>query len=86
LFKSASDTLKQFGKNSKYWDMKDLQHDESGKPKIDLAFFGILHTWGQTLVYHPHIHFIVAGCGIIDETIVEPKVQFKVSLSCKSYE
>jgi hypothetical protein len=70
LFKSASDTLKLFGGDSKYWDMKEIQHD---KPKIDLAFFGILHTWGQTLSFHPHIHFIVAGAGIIGETIVEPK-------------
>lgn len=25
------------------------------------GFFGVLHTWGRTLQYHPHIHFIVAG-------------------------
>ncbi len=73
LFKSAADTLKLFGKDSKYWNMDDLAYDESSKPKIDLAFFGILHTWGQTLSFHPHIHFIVAGAGIIGETIVEPK-------------
>ena len=73
LFKSASKTLKQFGCDSKYWDMQDLPYDEANIPKIDLAFFGILHTWGQTLVYHPHIHFIVAGAGIIGETIVKAK-------------
>ncbi len=28
----------------------------------DLAgFFGVLHTWGRTLQYHPHIHYVVAG-------------------------
>jgi hypothetical protein len=28
----------------------------------DLAgFFGVLHTWGRTLQYHPHIHDVVAG-------------------------
>jgi len=64
--------------------MKDLQYDESVKPKIDLAFFGILHTWGQTLVYHPHIHFIVAGCGIIDEIIVEPKYSSKFLFPVKA--
>lgn len=25
------------------------------------GFFGVLHTWGRTLQYHPHIHFIVPG-------------------------
>ncbi len=25
---------------------------------------GILHTWGQTLVYHPHIHMIVPAGGL----------------------
>ena len=27
------------------------------------GFLGVLHTWGRTLSYHPHIHYIVpAGC------------------------
>jgi hypothetical protein len=25
------------------------------------GFFGVLHTWGRTLNYHPHIHYVVAG-------------------------
>ena len=25
------------------------------------GFFGVLHTWGRTLQYHPHIHYVVAG-------------------------
>jgi len=25
------------------------------------GFFGVLHTWGRTLQYHPHIHFVVPG-------------------------
>ena len=65
LFKCASDTLKLFAQNTKYWDMQASQYSQTDKAKIDLAFFGILHTWGQTLVYHPHIHFIVAGAGIM---------------------
>lgn len=30
-----------------------------------LGFFGILHTWGQNLGYHVHIHYIIAGCGLM---------------------
>ena len=29
------------------------------------GFIGVLHTWGRTLSYHPHIHYIVPG-GAID--------------------
>lgn len=25
------------------------------------GFFGVLHTWGRTLTYHPHIHYLVPG-------------------------
>jgi hypothetical protein len=25
------------------------------------GFFGVLHTWGRQLQYHPHIHFVVPG-------------------------
>ena len=81
LFKSASDTLKLFGKDSKYWDMKEITNKES---KIDLAFFGILHTWGSTLVFHPHIHFIVAGAGISKDTILKPKYNSKFLFPVKA--
>ena len=30
----------------------------------DLGFFGILHTWGQNLLHHPPVHFVVPGGGI----------------------
>jgi Putative transposase/Transposase zinc-binding domain len=29
-----------------------------------LGFFGVLHTWGRTLEYHPHVHYVVPGGGI----------------------
>ncbi|GJL90291.1 MAG: putative transposase y4qJ [Minwuia thermotolerans] len=28
-----------------------------------LGFLGVLHTWGQTLTHHPHVHYVVAGGG-----------------------
>lgn len=30
------------------------------------GFFGILHTWGRDMCYHPHIHYIVPGGGLKD--------------------
>jgi len=29
-----------------------------------IGFFGILHTWGQTLLDHPHVHYVVPGGGL----------------------
>lgn len=40
---------------------------------------GVLHTWGQTLVYHPHIHMIVPAGGLSEdqmEWIPSPKKFF----------
>ena len=83
LFKCSSDTLKQFAQALKWWDV-DLKQYENDKPKVDLSFFGILHTWGQTLAYHPHIHFIVAGAAIIGDTIIEPKHKSKFLFPVKA--
>ena len=30
----------------------------------EIGFFSVLHSWGQTLVYHPHLHCVVPGGGI----------------------
>ncbi len=29
-----------------------------------IGFFSILHTWGQNLLHHPHVHCVVTGGGI----------------------
>lgn len=38
---------------------RDPQHLGAG-----LGFFAILHTWGQNLHYHPHLHCVVPGGGL----------------------
>ena len=42
-----------------------------GEPKFvgtdRLGFFGVLHTWGRTLEYHPHVHYVVPGGGIDED-------------------
>jgi len=30
----------------------------------ELSFFAVLHTWGQALLHHPHLHCVVAGGGL----------------------
>ncbi len=29
-----------------------------------IGFFAVLHTWGQTLIHHPHLHCVVPGGGL----------------------
>lgn len=30
----------------------------------EIGFFSVLHTWGQNLLHHPHVHCVVAGGGL----------------------
>ena len=48
LFETAWETLQTFGKN------KNLQ----------MGMIAVLHTWGQNLSLHPHLHCIVPGGGV----------------------
>ena len=49
LFAASSQTIKKLTADPKY-----IGADMPG-------FFGVLHTWGRQLPYHPHIHYIVPG-------------------------
>ena len=51
LFKAVAETLKELSSDKKYLG-------------ATLGFTSILHTWGQNLMHHPHIHCIVPGGGI----------------------
>ncbi len=51
FFKAASKTLKQVALNPEFLGAEP-------------AFLAILHTWGQNLSYHPHLHIIVSGGGL----------------------
>jgi hypothetical protein len=49
LFAASSEAMKTLA-----LDLKFIGGDMPG-------FFGVLHTWGRQLQYHPHIHYIVPG-------------------------
>jgi hypothetical protein len=41
--------------------------DLAGNPRrlgAQLGMLGVLHTWSRTLIYHPHIHYLVPGGGL----------------------
>lgn len=54
LFKAAGTTLLQCAGNTKYLGAR-------------AGAVAILHTWGQTLVYHPHIHMMVPAGGLSED-------------------
>ncbi len=51
LFKAAADTLTTIAADPKHLG-------------ADIGFIAVLHTWGQNLDHHPHIHCIVPAGGI----------------------
>lgn len=44
--------------------LKTAATNERHVGAAEVGMFGVLHTWGRDLVYHPHCHFVVAGGGI----------------------
>jgi Putative transposase/Transposase zinc-binding domain len=51
FFRAVSETLLEVAANPKHLGAA-------------IGFFGILHTWGQNLLFHPHIHCVVPAGGI----------------------
>jgi hypothetical protein len=51
LFKAAADTLRTIAADPKHLGAQ-------------IAVLAVLHTWGQTLDHHPHIHCIIPGGGV----------------------
>ena len=33
----------------------------------EIGFFAVLHSWGQTLVHHPHLHCVIPGGGLAND-------------------
>jgi hypothetical protein len=54
LFQSAWQTLRRFGENPKHLGGQ-------------LGMSAVLHTWGQTLIQHVHLHCLVPGGAISDD-------------------
>jgi hypothetical protein len=44
--------------------MQIIAADPKHRLGAKIGFFSILHTWGQNLLFHPHIHCVVTGGGI----------------------
>jgi putative transposase/transposase-like zinc-binding protein len=51
LFRAVAETLVEVARNPKHLG-------------AEIGFFCILHTWGQNLLFHPHIHCVVPAGGL----------------------
>jgi hypothetical protein len=51
LFDAAAQTLLRIAADPKHLGAR-------------IGFFAVLHTWGQTLLHHPHVHCVVPGGGL----------------------
>jgi hypothetical protein len=51
LFQATAETLRTIGADPRHLG-------------ADIGFFAILHTWGQNLMHHPHLHCVVPGGGL----------------------
>jgi len=54
LFKSVSQTMQTLGRDPK-------------RLGGEMGFIAVLHTWGQNLMDHPHVHCVVPAGGITDQ-------------------
>jgi len=65
LFRTVAETLREVARNPRNLG-------------AEIGFFGILHTWGQNLLFHPHIHCVIPGGGISPdkERWIHPKYPF----------
>src|SRR5208282_1948011 len=51
LFRAASETLRTIAADPKHLG-------------AEVGFLAVLHTWGQNLMHHPHLHCLIPGGGI----------------------
>jgi len=55
LFEAASATLSQVAANPRHLGAAQI------------GFLAVLHTWGQNLLHHPHLHCVVGGGGLSED-------------------
>ncbi len=51
LFRATAETLATIARDPKHLG-------------AEIGFFAVLHTWGQNLLHHPHLHCVVPGGGL----------------------
>lgn len=65
LFQATAETLKELLNDERYLGG-------------EVGLISSLHTWGRSLIFHPHMHVLVTGQGLRGEKTVRPKKDFLV--------
>ena len=55
LFQATAETLRTIAADPKHLG-------------AEIGFIALLHTWGQNLLHHPHLHCVVPGGGLSADT------------------
>jgi hypothetical protein len=65
LFRTVAETLLEVARNPKHLG-------------AEIGFFGILHTWGQNMLFHPHIHCVIPAGGLAPDHThwIQPRYPF----------
>lgn len=73
LFRTVAKTLLEVARNPEHLG-------------AEIGFFGILHTWGQNLLFHPHLHCVIPGGGLSpDHTAwIHPRYPFFLPIKALS--
>jgi Putative transposase/Transposase zinc-binding domain len=73
LFRTVADTLLKVAANPEHLG-------------AEIGFFGILHTWGQNLLFHPHIHCVIPGGGLSSDHTgwIHPRYPFFLPIKALS--
>jgi Zn finger protein HypA/HybF involved in hydrogenase expression len=63
LFQATAETLRELLKDERYLG-------------AEVGLLSSLHTWGRTLVFHPHMHVLVTGAGVHGDDVRRIKNDF----------
>lgn len=55
LFRASAEALRQLARDPRYLGG-------------EIGCVGVLHTWARSLIYHPHVHFVVPGGALAGDT------------------
>jgi len=66
LFHASAETLQELAADQKYLG-------------AEIGFMSVLHTWGQNMIDHPHIHVMIPGGGL------SPKKDYWLDVSHRKY-
>jgi Putative transposase/Transposase zinc-binding domain len=65
LFRASAETLRQVARDPKHLG-------------AEIGFLSVLHTWGQNLLHHPHVHCVIPAGGLTADHRhwIHPRYQF----------